>query len=249
MKDADVAVCVATSTLEIGIDIGDIDLIVLAEPPLSISSLLQRIGRGNRREDTIHVVAIVKSPEEKLLLDTMFKVAASGELPEEPYEPDLSVAVQQTFSLLYQNPQGLAEMEILELISNLCSKEEARLILRHLRKNGWLEWRSGRWFASTKLMNLGEKGRIHSNIPDSQTYRVINIDTGKEIGTIAGVFDEVFLLGGRIWRVVSVDNDVIKARHFKGKALAPLFQRRGNVGAFYWLLPQDLKAKRKEIAG
>ena len=39
----------ATSTLELGIDIGDIDAVVLFRPPFSISSLLQRIGRGNRR--------------------------------------------------------------------------------------------------------------------------------------------------------------------------------------------------------
>lgn len=35
-----VAVCVATSTLEVGIDIGDVDLVVLADPPLSMETLL-----------------------------------------------------------------------------------------------------------------------------------------------------------------------------------------------------------------
>ena len=38
-----------TSTLEIGIDIGDIDLVVLDGPPPDTSSLLQRIGLGNRQ--------------------------------------------------------------------------------------------------------------------------------------------------------------------------------------------------------
>jgi len=246
MKEADVAVCVATSTLEVGIDIGDIDLIVLVEPPWSISSLLQRIGRGNRRENIIHVAAITKSNEEKFLMDEMFKAAASGALPEEHYEPDLSVAVQQIFSYLFQNPQGISETLIRDLISPLCSEEEAKLILGHLRRTEWIERRTGQWFPSTKLMDLGEKGRIHSNILGSQTYRVINIDSGKEIGTIAGIFDEVFVLAERMWRVVSVKNDVIKARRFKGKALAPLFQRRRSVGAFHWLLPPELKAKREE---
>jgi len=46
----------ATSTLEIGIDIGDIDLIVLDGPPPDISALLQRIGRGNRRTNTTRVM-------------------------------------------------------------------------------------------------------------------------------------------------------------------------------------------------
>ena len=242
------AVCVATSTLEVGIDIGDIDLIVLSEAPWSISSLLQRIGRGNRREDIVHAAVIIKSDEEKLLMNAMFKASASGALPEEHYEPELSVTVQQIFSYLYQNPQGIPETLIWDLLSLLCSEEEAKLILVHLRRNEWIERRAGQWFASTKMMDLGEKGRIHSNIPDSQTYRVIDIDSGKEIGAIAGVFDEVFALAGRMWRVVSVENDVIKARRFKGKALAPLFQRHRAVGAFYWLLPPELKAKREKMA-
>jgi len=244
MKGADVAVCVATSTLEVGIDIGDIDLIVLSEPPWSISSLLQRIGRGNRRKHIVHTAVIIKSDEEKLLMDTMFKVAASGAIPEEPYEAELSVAVQQVFSFLYQNPQGISETLIWELLSPLCSEDEAKLILGHLRRNEWIERRAGQWFASIKLMDLGEKGRIHSNIPDLQTYRVIDVDSGKEIGTIAGIFDEVFVLAGRMWRVVSVENDVIKARRFTGKALAPLFQRCISGGAFYYLLPPELKGRR-----
>ena len=43
------AICVATMTLEVGIDIGDIDLVVCLDPPYSLSSFLQRIGRGCRR--------------------------------------------------------------------------------------------------------------------------------------------------------------------------------------------------------
>lgn len=245
MKEADVAVCVATSTLEIGIDIGDIDLIVLAEVPWSISALLQRIGRGNRQEGLIHAAAVATSEEEEFLLEAMFETAATGALPAESYEPDLSVAVQQTFSHLYQHPEGVPETELLELISPLCAEDEARLILGHLRQRGWLERRTGHWFASTKLMDIGEKGHIHSNIPDSRTYRVIDVDSGREIGTIAGVFDEVFVLAQRTWRVVSVVGDIIKARRFKGKASAPLFQRHKNVGAFYYLLPSELKGRRE----
>jgi len=43
------AICVATMTLEVGIDIGDIDLVICMDPPFSLSSFLQRIGRGCRR--------------------------------------------------------------------------------------------------------------------------------------------------------------------------------------------------------
>lgn len=245
MKESDVAVCVATSTLEIGIDIGDIDLVVLAEPPWSISALLQRIGRGNRREQIIHVAAIATSEEERALFETMFHVAMNGTLPTRPYEPDLSVAVQQIFSYLYQHPEGSSETELVELLNPLCSKDEVRLILSHLRQHDWIEYRTGRWMASTQLMDMGENGLIHSNIPDSQTYRVVDVDSGREVGNIAGIFDSVFVLAQRTWQVISVAEDTIRARRFKGKAAAAQFQRHRGVGAFYYLLPPELKNARQ----
>lgn len=243
MKEAEAAICVATSTLEIGIDIGDIDLVVLAEPPWNISALLQRVGRGNRREGVIHVAAIATSDEEKAMLDAMFQTAASGVLPTRPYKPDLSVSVQQTFSYLYQHPEGVAERELLQLLNPLCSAEDAKLILEHLRQREWLEQRSGCWFASTRLMDMAEKGRIHSNIPDAQTYRVIDVDSGRELGRIAGIFDDVFVIAHRTWKVVNVSGDVISVRRFKGNASSALFQRHRNFGAFFWLLPDELKRR------
>ena len=50
------AVCFATSTLELGIDIGDIDAVMLLGVPKGIASFLQRIGRGSRRENKVNVV-------------------------------------------------------------------------------------------------------------------------------------------------------------------------------------------------
>ena len=43
------AICVATSTLELGIDIGNIDAVLLWGVPSGVDSFLQRIGRANRR--------------------------------------------------------------------------------------------------------------------------------------------------------------------------------------------------------
>ena len=48
-RNAKSALCIATMTLEIGIDIGDVDLVVCIDPPSNLSSFLQRIGRGCRR--------------------------------------------------------------------------------------------------------------------------------------------------------------------------------------------------------
>jgi ATP-dependent helicase Lhr and Lhr-like helicase len=53
------AICVATPTLELGIDIGDIDLVILWGRPPEWQNFLQRIGRGNRRENFSTVICAV----------------------------------------------------------------------------------------------------------------------------------------------------------------------------------------------
>lgn len=62
------AVCVATSTLELGIDIGDIDLVVLYGRAPGWQSFLQRIGRGNRRQETTQVLCLVPQDEQAPVL-------------------------------------------------------------------------------------------------------------------------------------------------------------------------------------
>jgi ATP-dependent helicase Lhr and Lhr-like helicase len=68
---AGAAICFASSTLELGIDIGDIDIVILIGPPGSRSSLVQRIGRGNRRRGTTRVACFYRTPLERLLFDAL----------------------------------------------------------------------------------------------------------------------------------------------------------------------------------
>jgi len=246
MHQASCAACVATSTLEIGIDIGDVDAVVLAETPWSVTSLLQRVGRSNRRSETIQAVAVAETDDERRALEAMFEAACAGNLPHEPYNPDVSVAVQQIFSYAFQNRNrsGLEESAILSLTQPLCSKADTRLILSHLRDEGWLEYRSRRWFASTKLMDWGENGKIHSNIPDSMALQVVDASSGRQVGTITGLFDDVFALGGRLWKVVSVQRQKVLAVPFKtGRPLAPHFKKHRAVGAFFRFLPEELRER------
>lgn len=65
------AVCLATSTLELGIDIGDVDAVVLWGAPGSVDSFLQRIGRGNRRSNKANVVCLIPDNDMDPLLHAM----------------------------------------------------------------------------------------------------------------------------------------------------------------------------------
>lgn len=243
MKSSRCAVCVATSTLEIGIDIGNIDLVVLAEPPFSLSSLIQRIGRGNRRSNKTKAAVVIHSDEEKELLSIMFQDASQGTLPNSRYAPDFSVIIQQIFSYLFQHRGGRSEKDLIELFSFMCSEEINREILSILQNKKWIECRGGRWFATDKLMDEGEIGMIHSNIPDNQTYTVTDASSGNPIGVVSGLVDRSFLLGQRKWRVVSVSKDIIKVQRSLGSAEAPLFQHSNSQGKYTTWLPTNLRKR------
>ncbi|MEL6351572.1 MAG: DEAD/DEAH box helicase [Cyanobacteria bacterium J06627_28] len=240
MKEVSVAICVSTSTLEIGIDIGDIDVVVLVEQPNSTSALLQRVGRGSRRSGKVQAVAIAQPGQQQASLQTMLNEAILGTLSDEVYEVELSVAVQQIFSYLYQYRAGVKQTDLIVLLSQLCSEQVSHSILQHLSQTDWIQSVSERWYPATPLLDLAEKGRIHSNIANSGTCKVIDVNTGKEIGMVSGVQDEIFLLARQAWKVLSIDYGVIRVQRFRGSVNAATFARVNKHGAFHHLLPPGL---------
>ena len=80
--EATIAICVSSSTLELGVDIGNINDVVLLGPPPSLSSFLQRIGRGARRRQTTPVLCIYRTPLEEVRFQALLDLAEQ--------EPDLA---------------------------------------------------------------------------------------------------------------------------------------------------------------
>ncbi len=244
MKESKYWICVATMTLEIGIDIGDIDAIVLAEIPWSISSLLQRIGRGNRRTNKNRAFGLYDNEKRKIILERMFSIANKGDLESKPYSADLSVVVQQIFSSLFANPEGLIEDYFLKIFENFCSKENLSDILNHLENKLWILKKSKKWYATKKLMDLGEKGVIHSNIPDEKSMTVIDINSSRFIGNILYPVDNVFVLGGKVWKITKIETYKIYVKKVKSNAYLPNFKIHDPIGKFYFYLPGNLRKKK-----
>lgn len=125
-QKADRALCIATSTLELGIDIGDIDAVVMYGAPASISSFVQRIGRGNRKKGTCivygfcreyHINGIKLGAEHDLImLCAIVNSMLESELETKPDTELFSVHVQQFFSLT--NQYGHVTVDVLKRIIN-----------------------------------------------------------------------------------------------------------------------------------
>jgi len=223
---AEAALCLTTPTLEVGIDVGDVDLVVLLGPPPDVTSFLQRIGRGNRRSGACQVLALARSVGEAARFAHLAECARAGRLlaPVRPFRS--SVLVQQAFSLLFQNPHRLVTGAALSgrLPSDLATRfgpERCDELLAHLCDEEWLApVGTGRFGPSPRLLQFFEKGKIHHNLDaegsEEDRVEVVDEQTGRLLGHVhrdaQGNLPEEISLGGRRRRIVADHGRQIRSR-------------------------------------
>ncbi|MGQ9677671.1 MAG: DEAD/DEAH box helicase [bacterium] len=196
-----------TSTLELGIDIGDVDAVVLYRPPFNVSSLLQRIGRGNRRRrNGLYMLGIYLDPWERLLFETMIDSAREGKLYDKRYTPCLSVIPQQIISYCFQRRRIGTTLDAVRRIFRTVvgTSPVVEKVFFHLVRTGILQERgNGVYFLTSTLERKVETGKIHSNIQEKSfgQYQVVDVSNGQEVGSVFFVLER-FVLGGRTWEVV-----------------------------------------------
>jgi hypothetical protein len=178
---------VATSTLEVGIDIGDVGLVVLDGPPGSVSSLLQRVGRANRRSETTFVVPVVRNDFEACTLASMLRAAAAGDLDPTVDVAHLSVALQQVASIMRQTQKRGRKRVGLERLLGAMFGDRAGWIVDQLIEAGWLrEFTPGAVEATKSLAEIMDSPfRLHCNIDGgSNMVPVIDPVTGQSMAWI-----------------------------------------------------------------
>ncbi|MGH9836572.1 MAG: DEAD/DEAH box helicase [Blastocatellia bacterium] len=191
---AEAALCFATSTLELGIDIGDVDLVVLIGAPANTSAFLQRIGRGNRRTLRTSVVCIARHAIERALFQVFIRMAqASGEFPSQPAIFRPSVVVQQLCSYIKQtrlgeiDPDSAYELFATPEGAPLISKTHYDQIVEHLLVKQYFTATPGPALKPGPLwQELFEQRAIYTNLMDVKrgTVEVIEEETGRRIGEI-----------------------------------------------------------------
>jgi ATP-dependent Lhr-like helicase len=229
------ALCVATNTLELGIDIGDVDRVVLFGPPPDVSALVQRIGRAGRRTGRPEVVALAETPARAVRFAFLLDRAAAGDLCGEvgPYHP--GSVVQQACSLLYQNKHRT--LSTAALIARLppwqaaywtqTRLEAALRARRELFKPGV----DGLFRPADALADAFERGRMHSQLAfESGGVVVYDAVTARAIGTVGeAVVGQTLTLGGRAAAVQSVRSSEVWVRGVDAAGPARFRPRPGPV--------------------
>ena len=163
--------------LEIGIDIGDIDTVVLADMPRSVSGFLQRIGRGNRRTGTCRVVGFRSSSDDDELLYALLDCSRRGDL-DDVFEYDRpSVRFQQVLSLAWRATREDRSLTVKQLAAE-AGTEDHTPVAYDMLGTGCLTDLQGALVPSDRLVDEGDAGRIHTVISGGISSTVVDIKTG-----------------------------------------------------------------------
>ncbi len=208
-------VIVSTSTLELGIDVGDLDRVIQIDSPRTVSSLLQRLGRTGRRTGSVRNCLFLCLTDESFLLALSVLLRWSQgwvELVEPPILPRHIAAQQILAAALASHGFALAGWRAhwgeLPLMDD--SSEE---ILAYLLSNEFLESDSGVAFIGPQAeRHFGRRHFLELLATFTAAPQFTVVSGRREIGSVGVevLLDDtdgprVLLLAGRSWKVTHLD--------------------------------------------
>ena len=227
LKEGQVRVLVATASLELGIDVGTVDLVVQINSPRSIAVALQRVGRSGHWRGAVPKGRLVATTRDDLMeCAALIRAIKHGDLdrliiPESP----LDVLAQQIVAACSAEEWGEDEMlalarraypyrdlkretfdSILEMLSEGIAARRGRYgaYVHRDRVNGKLRARRG-----SRLAAITSGGAI----PDNSLYTVVAEPDGAVVGTVDEDFavesnrGDIMLLGNTSWMIHRIETN------------------------------------------
>ncbi len=245
-KEGELSAIIATSSLELGIDIGSVDQVVLIQAPFSIASTIQRIGRSGHSVGQVSSGVFYPIHTRNLVEAAVIASNIDSEAIESiaPLEAPLDVLAQVLLSMTV-----LETRDIDELYADIRSSYP----YRHLSRKEFdlvIEMLAGR-YADARIRELKAriildrvkntaKARDNASmllflsggvIPDRGYYNLRVADSKAKIGELDEEFvwerslGDAFPLGNQIWRIQRIThNDVEVTQVTKSNSLVPFWR-------------------------
>jgi ATP-dependent Lhr-like helicase len=227
LKEGQVRVLVATASLELGIDVGTVDLVVQINSPRAIAVTLQRVGRSGHwrgaipkgrlfcttRDDLLECAALVRAIRQGDLdrlmipeapLDVLAQQIVAACSAEEWSEDGMFALVRRAYP--YRNLKRETFDAILEMLAEGIAAKRGRYgaYLHRDRVNGKLRARRG-----ARLAAITSGGAI----PDNSLYAVVAEPDGIVVGTVDEDFavesnrGDIMLLGNTSWMIRRIETN------------------------------------------
>jgi ATP-dependent helicase Lhr and Lhr-like helicase len=267
LRDGELAALVATASLELGIDVGPIDLVCQLGSPRGLSTFLQRVGRSGHARGATAVGRLFPTTRDELVeCAALVRGVRAGELDEvRPPVAPLDILAQQIVAACAAEPWKENDLfdlvrraapyqqlsrgdfdEVVELVSEGIETGRGRraAYVHRDRVNGVLRGRRG-----ARIAALTSGGAI----PETADYRVVADPDDTVVGTvnedwaIESMAGDVFLLGSTSWQIRRVETGVVRVRDAKGAPPSVPFWL-GEAPARSAELSREVSALRDEVA-
>ncbi|HKV36127.1 MAG TPA: DEAD/DEAH box helicase [Pyrinomonadaceae bacterium] len=237
LKSGELSALVATASLELGIDIGDVNLVCQLGSTRSIASFLQRVGRSNHtvagfpkgrifplsRDELVECAAIIDSVRRGELdrleiperpLDILAQQIVAAVAAEEWTEDDLFATIRRAYP--FRNLEREQFDSIVRMLAEGFTTKRGRrsTYLHHDAVNQRLRGRRG-----ARLAAITSGGAI----PDTADYAVVLEPTDLVIGSVNEDFaieslqGDIFQLGNTSWRVLRVEQGKVRVEDAHGQ--------------------------------
>lgn len=214
-KVGDVDLMIATSSLELGIDIGDVDLVIQYMSPRQVVKLVQRIGRSNHNRTGIAEGRVITINVDDYLESAAIKKSMeTGKLETIPLPLcSMDVLAHQIVGLIIDGV-GKSD-EIFEVIKKAyayqtLTKKSFNSVLDFLMKHYFVRY-YGENLIRTRKGLLFYIGNI-STIPNRRTFLVIDSQLNKKIGVLDEGFiaehgkeGNTFIIRGETWKILKIE--------------------------------------------
>jgi ATP-dependent Lhr-like helicase len=224
LREGKSGIVVCTSSLELGLDIGSVELVIHYGSPRQVSKFMQRIGRSkHNRGDSARGLIITENADDEFETKAIIERIKEGSIEEQKiHHSSLDVLAHHLVGLSMQIGtvsiesafkltkcaypfQNIPLEEFFDVLEILALRE---LIFFNQEKT---EYKKNSAFSATKyhFQNL-------STIPDILKFKVIDTIENKFIGTLDQRFvgdldkDQIFVLRGSQWRVLNIDEKSFK---------------------------------------
>jgi ATP-dependent Lhr-like helicase len=237
LKGAQVKAVVATASLELGIDVGAVELVVQLESPRSLSVALQRIGRAAHhrggvpkgrlfpltRDQLVECAALVRGMRKGALeltripewpLDVLAQQVVAMAACEELDEDALFALVRGAYP--YRALPREHFDAIIEMHAEGVARRAGRAAGARLHRDGVNKKLRGRRGARLAALTSG------GAIPDTAQYAVVVEPEGQTIGSldedfaIESMAGDIFLLGHESWRILRVESGRVRVENAHG---------------------------------
>lgn len=228
-------IIVATSTLELGIDIGAVDQVIQVGSAASVLSLSQRLGRSGRRTRKSVIYQIATDKWDLVQASSSLRLFKEGKLDKiDQKTKTYDIFAHQVLSTLIEK-NGLLIDDYYKLNEELKSfsditDDEFKILTDFLLQNDFVEEIDGEYIVGSNAEKLMTMGSFYNQFVIKKSYKV---QTDKqtigeiELGENLRVADRIYL-SGQVWKIEAINHKLRKIRvSLSNKANAKSFASSG----------------------